>query len=164
MTTTEFISAPVADKHLAWITKVLAKTKFAQDYLAADISVKYKPVKGEPLDTFVVFTLDDGTVTRLSTGSGKGDLNGAVAPWRETRKAFAALVAPAAETKATVKEKPAKEEPVAEAAAPAKPKAKAAQPKAKKAKAVKKDKVLAEAEALLADEPMADPAELPPEL
>ena len=143
MTTTEFISAPVADKHLAWITKVLAKTKFAQDYLDADISVKYEPVKGEPLDTFVVFRLADGTVTHLSTGSGKGDLNGATAPWRETRKAFYALVAPAAEAKA--------EEPVAEAAAPAKPKA-----KAKKAKAVKKDKVL--------DEPMADPAELPPEL
>ena len=161
MTTTEFISAPVADKHLAWITKVLAKTKFSQDYLAADISVKYEPVKGEPLDTFVVFTLADGTVTRLSTGSGKGDLNGVAAPWRETHKVFAALVAPAAEAKATIKEKPAKEEPVAEAAAPAKPKAKA---KKAKAKAVKKDKVLAEAEALLADEPMADPADIPPEL
>lgn len=155
MTTTDYLAAPVADKHLAWITNVLTKTKFSQDYLAADISVKYERVKGEKLDTFVEFKLANGTVTRLATGSGLGNLNGTQTKWAETRKAFAALVAPAAE--------PVKEEPVAEAAAPKKPKAKKT---AKSAKASVKtapaaDKTIAEVEAVLE---MADPAEVPAEL
>ena len=125
MTTTEYLASAPAVKQLVWMHNVLSHVKFRPEYANATIEVKFERVKGEKLDTFVTFTLADGTVTRLSSGKGQGDLNGVQTKWPETRKAFLALAAQAKEKK--------EEAPVAEAAAPAKPKAKAA----RKAKAPK---------------------------
>ena len=122
MTTTEYLASAPAVKQLVWMHNVLSHVKFRPEYANATIEVKFERVKGEKLDTFVTFTLADGTVTRLSSGKGQGDLNGVQTKWPETRKAFLALAAQAKE-----------EKPVAEAAVPAKPKAKAA----RKAKAPK---------------------------
>ena len=148
MTTTELLATPATDKHLSWMHGVLSHVKFRPEYANATLELTYNRVKGETLDSFAVFTLADGTVTRLSSGHGKGDLNGVQAPWPETRKAFLALAALPKEAKApkakAKEEKPA-EALVAEAAAPAKPK------RARKAKAPKTEDLVPEAEAFDAE-------------
>lgn len=142
MTTTEYLANAPADKHTAWMHGILSHIKFSPAYAEATLEVTFNRVKGEALDTFAVFTLADGTVTRLSSGHGKGDLNGNLTPWPEARKAFKALVAPAEEVKAPAP-KAKEEKPVKEAAAPAKPKAKRAR-KAKAPKAVAAEEVAPE--------------------
>ena len=115
MTTTELLATPATDKHLSWMHGVLSHVKFRPEYANATLELTYNRVKGETLDSFAVFTLADGTVTRLSSGHGKGDLNGVQAPWPETRKAFLALAALPKEAKAPKAK--AKEENPAEALA-----------------------------------------------
>lgn len=136
MTTTEYLASVPAVKQLVWMHNVLSHVKFRPEYANATIEVKFERVKGEKLDTFVTFTLADGTVTRLSSGKGQGDLNGVQTKWPEARKAFLALAALA-------KEEKKEEASVAEAAAPAKPKAKAAR-KAKASKTVPAEEVAPE--------------------
>jgi len=141
MTTAEYLATPSADPKLAWINRVLAKTKFAPEFLAADITVRYEKTKGVPYDTYV--DIASAKPVHLYGGHCCGDTDGTKVSFKDARKAFQAAVAPAEETAPApapeaVKEDTPAEAPVGEAAAPAKPKRarKAKAPKAKPADTV----------------------------
>lgn len=96
MTTTEYLANPNTDKHLAWMNGTLAKMKFNDSYANADLKVEFNRVKGETFDTFLTFTLADGTVTTFATGKSRASLNGGEMKFtKDVMKEFRALVAPA---------------------------------------------------------------------